>query len=252
MKARRLQEMGLYIAEHKSATMEELQNAFQISMNTVRRDLAELVAEGSVEKVYGGVRAKQTVSGYLPYEQRSLKPSVFKRAICAKAAELVHDGDIVFIDSGTTTIHLLEALKDRSITVITNNIEILMSALDYPSIRLIMLPGELQRSTHSLTGSDSAAFLSNFNTNIAFMAATGISEGGVTNSIPLEYEIKKAAIAHTGKAVLMVTGNKFGITSLLTYARVQDFDRIITDTRISSEWITKMSQHHVPLTIAET
>ena len=252
MKARRLQQMALYIAEHKSATMEELQTTFDISMNTVRRDLAELVADGSVEKVYGGVRAKQSVSGFLPYDQRSLKPSHAKRAICSKAAELVHDGDIIFIDSGTTTIHLVEALKDRSITIITNNIEVMMAAVDYPSIRLIMLPGELQRSTHSLTGADSAAFLSNFNTNIAFMAATGISDGGVTNSIPLEYEIKKAAIAHTGRAVLMVTGNKFGVTSLLTYARPTDFDRIITDTRISSEWITKMGRLGVTLNIVET
>ena len=92
MKARRLQQMALYIAEHKSATMEELQTTFDISMNTVRRDLAELVADGSVEKVYGGVRAKQSVSGFLPYDQRSLKPSHAKRAICSKAAELVHDG----------------------------------------------------------------------------------------------------------------------------------------------------------------
>ena len=66
MKARRLQQMALYIAEHKSATMEELQTTFDISMNTVRRDLAELVADGSVEKVYGGVRAKQSVSGSAP------------------------------------------------------------------------------------------------------------------------------------------------------------------------------------------
>ena len=128
----------------------------------------------------------------------------------------------------------------------------MMAAVDYPSIRLIMLPGELQRSTHSLTGSDSAAFLSNFNTNIAFMAATGITDSGVTNSIPLEYEIKKAAISHTGRAVLMVTGNKFGVTSLLTYARPTDFDRVITDTRIPSEWITKMGRLGITLNIAET
>ena len=178
MKARRLQQMALYIAEHKSATMEELQTTFDISMNTVRRDLAELVADGSVEKVYGGVRAKQSVSGFLPYDQRSLKPSHAKRASCSKAAELVHDGDIIFIDSGTTTIHLVEALKDRSITIITNNIEVMMAAVDYPSIRLIMLPGELQRSTHSLTGSDSAAFL------IAFRVASRILISSFKNTMP--------------------------------------------------------------------
>ena len=80
----------------------------------------------------------------------------------------------------------------------------------------------------------------------------GITDSGVTNSIPLEYEIKKAAISHTGRAVLMVTGNKFGVTSLLTYARPTDFDRVITDTRIPSEWITKMGRLGITLNIAET
>ena len=249
MKARRIREMELYIAEHGSATMQELQEAFGISINTLRRDLAELVQTGSIEKVYGGVRTRQSVSGYLPYDQRSLKPSQSKQAICERAAELVHDGDIIFVDSGTTTVHLMDALKDRTITVITNNIEIMVAALDLPNIRLILLPGELQRSTHSLTGEASAEFLSRFNTNIAFMAATGVSMGGVTNSIPLEYEIKKAAVAHSDKAVLMVTGNKFGVTSLLTYAKLSSFDCILTDERIPEEWKAKLTEQGVHLEI---
>ena len=244
MKTRRLEEMEKLIQERGSATMEELRDAFQVSINTVRRDVAELVEAGCAEKVYGGVRAVQR-TGLVPYEERSLVPSSVKKALCEAAASLVRDGDIVFIDSGTTTVHLMAWLQDMRITIITNNIEVIWLALEHPNIRLIVLPGELRRSTHSIAGEDSADFLSRFNTTIAFMAATGVSRGGVTNSSEVEYAIKKAAVEHTESAVLMVTGDKFGITSLLTYAGLSSFDRIVTDSRIPDEWMERLKEEGV-------
>ena len=241
MKTQRQQQITLYLSEHGSATMEELCEHFDVSMNTIRRDVADIVHEGHAEKVYGGVKSVRKVEGFLPYEQRSLIPSHAKEAICARAASLVKDGDIIFIDSGTTTFHLIDILRERNITVITNNIEVIVRALEVPNIRLIILPGEFHRKSHSITGDASADFLSRFNTNLAFMAATGVAHGGVTNSIPLEYQIKQAAVAHTEKAVLMVTGNKFGITSLLTYAQLADFSRIITDQRIPQDWRNQLN-----------
>ena len=248
MKTRRLEEMHKLIIERGSVTMEELRDAFQVSINTVRRDVSELVAAGAAEKVYGGVRAAQR-AGLVPYDERSSVTSASKKAICARAAEMVRDGDIVFIDSGTTTVHLMEALRERSITVITNNIEVIWQALERPNIRLIVLPGELNRKTHSITGEASADSLSEFNTNLAFMAATGVSTGGVTNSSPLEYAVKKTAVQHTERAVLMVTGEKFGVTSLLTYAKLNAFSEVITDSRIPDEWADRLSELGVKLQI---
>ena len=250
MKARRLEEMESMIARSGSISMEELRDAFGVSMNTVRRDVADLVDRGRVKKVYGGVQSVQHAA-LIPYEERSSRASDVKRRICARAAGLVKDGDIVFIDSGTTTVHLMDLLKDRTITVITNNIEVMLRALDHPNIRLIVLPGELRRDTHSITGDASADFLSRFNTNIAFMAATGVSAGGVTNSSPLEYAIKEVAVAHTEKAVLLVTGPKFGITSLLTYAKLTDFDSVYTDRRVPGEWLERLNALGVHAVVEE-
>ncbi len=169
MKSKRLTEMEAYILRHGSATMDELRDAFDVSMNTVRRDVAELLKTGSIEKVYGGVRAanQNVIQAAYP------KSGGAKRAICFEAARLVKDGDIVFIDSGTTTVQMIEAIKDLRVTVITNNIQVMTKALEYENIRVIMLPGEVHRNTLSITGEDSAEYLSHMNTNIAFMAATG-------------------------------------------------------------------------------
>ncbi len=251
LKSRRLLEMENYILSHISVTMEELCGAFQVSMNTVRRDVAELVRSGHVQKVYGGVQAVAQKHGLVPRAERSGRPSGVKRAICLQAAKMVRDGDIVFIDSGTTTVHLMEALKDRNITVISNNIGIIVQALEYDNIRLIVAPGEVQRKTHSITGEETADFLSTMNINIAFMTAIGASFTGVTNSSPLEYEIKKAVVSHTEKPVLLVAGSKFGITSLFTYADLSQFRTVVTDGSIPAEYRERLAEMGVDVQIAE-
>ena len=243
MKTKRLKEMEELILRQGSVSMEELREHFGVSMNTVRRDAASLVRKGQVEKVYGGLRAVSTPSLLVPYEERLARPDSAKRAICAAAAEMVHEGDIIFIDSGTTTVHLMNMLKDRRITVITNNIDVMMLALEHANIRLIVVPGELRRDTHSITGEASASFLSQFNTHMAFMAATGVSSNGdVTNSSPLEHAIKREAVAHTERAVLMVTSGKFDVTSLLTYANLNNFQQVITDSQITPAWREKLAE----------
>ncbi|MBQ7656618.1 MAG: DeoR/GlpR transcriptional regulator, partial [Clostridia bacterium] len=220
-------------------------DAFDVSMNTVRRDVAELLRAGNIQKVYGGVRsaAQNVVQAAYP------KPGGAKQAICFEAARLVRDGDILFIDAGTTTVQIIEAIKDMRVTVITNNIQVMNKALEYENIRVIMLPGEAHRNTLSITGEDSAEYLSHMNTNIAFMAATGASMTGVANSSPLEYAIKKAAVAHTERAVLLVAGSKFGITSLLVYASLDKFQTVVTDSRIPPEYRQRLKDLHIDLRI---
>ena len=251
MKSRRLAEMESYILSNGSVTMEELRDHFGISMNTVRRDIAEIVRPGYIVKVYGGVKAETKVPALVPYSVRSTSPSTVKQKICQAAGEMVKDGDIIFIDSGTTTVHIMDAIQDKNITVITNNIEVMIQALEHENIRIIVVPGEIHRKTHSITGEDSAAFLSHLNTDIAFMAATGASLSGVTNSSPLEYSIKRAAVAYTKRAVLLVTGGKFGITSLLTYASLSQFHSVITDSSIAPEYREKLDELNVNLVVVD-
>ncbi|MBQ6257608.1 MAG: DeoR/GlpR transcriptional regulator, partial [Clostridia bacterium] len=220
--------------------------------NTARRDIAELVQGGRVEKVYGGVKAKELMSPLVPYDVRSNGPSRAKEVIGRAAGNMVKDGDIIFIDSGTTTPFVLESVKNKRITVITNNIEVILRALEYENIRLIVLPGEVHRKTHSITGEDSAAYLSHLNTNYAFMAATGATLTNVTNSSPLEYSIKQAAVAHTEKAVLLVTGTKFGVTSLLSYASLDQFHTVVTDSTIPQEYRERLESLRVNLNIVDS
>jgi len=236
MKADRMLEMERYILDKGAATMEELRARFDVSMNTVRRDVASLLARGTVEKVYGGVCSHKNEHSLTPYEVRRRGSEDAKASIGKRAAELVSDGDIIFIDSGTTTLHMIDHLSTKQeLTIITHNLEAINRALPYENITIIALPGQVRRKTRSFTGDDAVRYLRRFNVRIAFMAATGLSSHGVTNSSPLEYEIKKCALESAEQTVLLISRSKFGVTGLMTYAQPEDFDVLVTDSEPSPE-----------------
>ncbi len=252
MKTDRIQEMERYIIQHGAATMEELRTTFDISMNTVRRDVAELLERGTVTKVYGGVRARPTEQALTPYEVRRRGSEGAKAAIGRAAAELVHDGDIIFIDSGTTTLQMIDHLADkRELTIITNNIEAIVRALPHENITIIALPGQVRRKTHSLTGDDAVRYLRRFNVRTAFIAATGVSSHGVTNSSTMEIQIKKCAVAGAEKTVLLIAEAKFGVTGLMTFAQLSDFDALVTDAQPDAGVRRQLEESGVELIVAE-
>lgn len=217
--------------------MQALMEEFAVSMNTVRRDVIELIQRGAVEKVYGGVCARKVQPALTPYEIRRKSNEEAKRKIGRLAAALVHDGDIIFIDSGTTTLHMIDCLRDRKdLTIITYNLEAITKTLHYENMTVLVLPGQLRRKTNSLTGPAAVQELQRYNIRTSFMAATGLSMHGATNSSPMEYEIKQCAIRSSEKSVLLLSSEKFGVTGLMTYAPVSAFSCIVTDRLPSEEY----------------
>lgn len=252
MKTNRIQEMAQYIAAHGTATMEELKEHFQVSMNTVRRDVATLIQTGAAEKVYGGVCARRPDQPLTPYDVRRISKEEEKLAIGRQAAALVRDKDIIFMDSGTTTLQMIDYIKDRrELTVVTNSLGVIMAALPYDNINVIALPGQLRRRTNSFTGDETVRSLRRYNIRIAFMAATGVSTHGVTNSSPMEYEIKKCAMECSEKKVLLVAAEKFGVTGLMTFAPLDAFDTVITDQIPPQPYTQRLEEGHVELIVAE-
>ena len=252
MKINRLQDMERYVARQGTASMEELADRYGVSMNTIRRDVAELVRRGLAEKVYGGVSAHHTEQNLTPYEIRKLSAESAKRAIAQKAAELVHDGDVIFLDSGTTTLHLVDQLSHlRSLTIVTNNLEAIFRALPYEQITLIALPGLVRRKTNSMTGFDAVESLKHYNIRLAFMAATGLSLHGATNSSDKEYEIKKTAVQISEQVALLVNKEKFGVTGLTTFANLTDFDYIVSDGSPDAELESRLLDAGARLLVAE-
>ncbi len=251
MKNIRLEQMERYIIQKDSVSMEDLQAHFDTSMNTVRRDVALLMKKGTIEKVYGGVCARKAEQ-LTPFDARTIKHPEAKTLIGRRAAELVEDGDTIFLDSGTTTLHVVQNLaKKQNITIITYNLHAIMAAVPYPNLTIISLPGQLHRKTSSFTGLETARFLKAYNIKTAFMAATGLSlSGGVTNASPLEYELKITAMERSAKSYLLLDSHKFGQTALMTYAQLSGFAGVITEAEPAQEYVASLEEAGTQLILA--
>ncbi len=251
MRNTRLEQMERYIIQKESVTMEELQSHFDTSMNTVRRDVALLMKKGIAEKVYGGVCARKAEQ-LTPFDVRTIKHQEAKMRIGYKAAQLVEDGDTIFLDSGTTTLHVVQNLAQRqNITIITYSLHAIMAAMPYQGLTIISLPGQLHRKTSSFTGLETVRFLKAYNIKTAFMAATGLSlSGGITNSSPLEYELKITAMERSAKSYLLLDSHKFGETALMTYAQLNSFAGVITEAAPNEEYAGALENAGTKLILA--
>jgi len=229
VRTKRIGNIEKYIYINKTVTLDQLCEEFKVSKNTIRRDIDELASKGLVKKIYGGVTIPDTQS-MKPFEERSISNLGLKQYIAKKAASLVNDGEIIFIDSGTTTFPMVEFIQKKNITILTNNIEVIIKCIPHNNINVISLSGILDRKALSFTGSTAVDVLQQYNISKAFLAATGISsKNGATNSSPAETAIKKTAIERSVKKYLLVDHTKFEVSSLVTYAQFDKLDAIITD-----------------------
>lgn len=236
MKAKRINQMELFIHHSGHVTIDELCDRFQVSKNTIRRDLNRLVEKGGVSKVYGGVSSLKKASP--SFESRITEQDELKRKIAQKAVSLIHDNDTVFIDSGTTTRHLVDFLDNRkNLTIITNNLDVLNQSIDQDNWRILLLGNTYSPKTRSFINVENWAFFDRLNINVAFISAVGLSiEHGATNSENQESEIKRRMVKKSAKNFLLIDSTKFDKTSLLTFGNIQNFDSLVTDSGIPIQY----------------
>ena len=124
----RLDQMEEYIRKHDFVPLDDLCVAFQRSKITIRRDLSMLEEKGVIEKVYGGARPRHRDIGrpVASFTERNICLTDQKQYIGKLAAQHVNDGDTLYIDSGTTTLTMLPYLAERSVTILSNNLYVIM------------------------------------------------------------------------------------------------------------------------------
>lgn len=245
IKEKRLQLIREYVLERQSVSLDELVEAFNVSKNTIRRDAQELVESEEFEKVYGGIKAKES-RALEPFQMRKVRNHAEKTAIGMRAADFVEDGDVIFIDSGTTTIEMADALKHKSVTVLTNNIEFVMRVLPYDSVTVMVIGGILDRKINSLGRPQNIDLLKMYNVTKAFMASTGLSlSNGVTNASPLETELKQLIVSRSRSVFLLADHDKIGKYGLTTYCDLTDIDCLITDKPLPQEYEEYAQMHAI-------
>ena len=240
MKYDRILAMEEYIHQKQTISNKELCDKYEISMQTLRRDINTLCRKGSVRKIYGGVvyNESRTASSVASMDQRHDEHAYEKDAIGKDAASLVEENDVIFIDSGTTAACMIPYLNENlHITVITHSLFVINALFAKKNIKAILLGGELNYNTQSFM-SDPAEIPYRYNK--AFIATVGINEQGCTNTNIQEGRIKRHAMAHSDQKILLADRSKFLVCGYNTFAYPQGFDVIISDAD-APEWLQKSS-----------
>ena len=217
----------------------ELADMLNVSAMTIRSDLRELEKEGECELIWGGATSKTPASDREDVlQRRSELNRAAKQRIGKKAAELIQNGQTVFVDAGTTTVELIHHLpKDLDyLRIITPALNIAVAATYYPYIELVMPGGILRNLTRSLVGTQATRSLELFNADAAFLGTGGFSvENGVTTGNILEVEVKRAMVIRAKRVILTADSSKYGRTHSLNVAPIHDFDVIVSDSQLSDE-----------------
>ncbi len=238
MRQERLEKIEEYVSSNGFVTMEQIRDEFQIAMPTVRKDISELASQGLIEKVYGGAKAITKTGGHLhKFKNRESLHVVEKNTIAAKAAGLIDDGDVIYIDSGTTVASIFNYIGDKHVTVITSNLAAINSIAGTENVDLYIIGGKFNKDTMSVDNASACELIGGYNIDKAFMAATGYSiEGGIAQDSPTECEIKRFALERATESYLLIDSSKIGRKALIRYAEPDSIRTIVTDGAYDKEY----------------
>ncbi len=207
-----------------------------VSAITVHRDLEQLAREGLVERVHGGARSIRGL-GTLPliataWTQRVEQASMAKTAIADYAATLVVAGSTIFLDASSTSLALARRLMEdppNELTLVTNSPAISYEVIAEP-MHVVVCPGELDQHMRMVAGRWTVEFMNELNFDTAFVSAAGVTlDAGLTTSRRPLADVVNAARAAAGRTVGLIDASKFGRASLVSIARAQELDVIVTD-----------------------
>lgn len=215
----------LELLENKDFMMvDEISELMKVSKPTVRRDLQDLEAKGIIRRFRGGACLADKV---LVEESVSISKMMgvnldSKKKIAKEAARLIEDGDIIFMDSGSTTCAMVPFIEAKDIHVVTNNMQI-AAALVERKICTYILGGEIQLESKSILEDDVISRLEILNLNKAFIGARGVEQmSGYSTTSQIDCNIKSMAMRRAEKSYVLADKSKLGKRKFFTYAQLEE------------------------------
>lgn len=226
---RRHDEIIKRLALHGSVGITELAQFFDVSRETIRRDLKQLAERGQLDLIHGG--ATRCEAHEPPLALRSEKNADGKRAIGLAAAHLIQDDMVVFLDSGTTTLAIAQALEPKqNLTICTSSLLIALQLCRKPGIRVHILGGEIDPAEEAVTGIDAFEMISRLRFDLAFIGGGGLSpEAEITDFTRSGAEQRSRMIKAATHSYFVLDSSKFGRLTPMRIANFEQASGIIVD-----------------------
>lgn len=241
--AERQKKMIEFIEANTSAQIHELAQRFHVSEATVRRDLDDLDKQGALRRTHGGaIKVDRSTSYEHMYSEKITLMTEEKQRLAERAAQMVHHGDTVMIDSGTTTFFIAQALaRHENLTLITNDLYIAYQTPIHPSSTLIVTGGMRRQGRQELVGTVPENFIRDTHVDIAFVGVDGIDlTGGATNANFAEVGVKRLMIQSGMRSVIVADHTKFGRVALARICNLDEADLILTDSGLDEDMLNRI------------
>lgn len=250
----RLRQMAQFIRLRGFASIDDLASHFGVSEMTVRRDLAVLRSDSQTVRARGGAFSPDAAAGFEPpFVAREVEHMAAKKAIGRVAAGLVHSGQTIALDVGTTTLEIARALSGfQHLTVLTYNVPAVM-ALAMTTATVYVPGGCLRPRELSFVGALAMAGLDRFHPDIFFLSAAGVDlTNGITDYSMEEIAVKCALIARSRRVVLVVDSSKFDRTAALSVCTIEAVHQVVTEHAPPPDYAALWAERNVDILIADT
>lgn len=246
----RQQHILQFIRNNKVVKLVTLTKEFNVSMETIRRDIQQLVQEKKIEKFYGGVKYIEPVEGLM--DNRLTQQLTEKIAIAKACASLVNNGDCIFIDSGSTTYQMTPFLLGKEkLTVVTNSLPVAFDLIG-SNIEVMIIGGRVRHSEKSVTSNDFLFHFDHLNINKAFICASGVTlEKGISD-FSLEEAMTRKQLINISQTVYVATDStKFNKDVAIQVCPLEEVDMILTDNGLPKETLHQFTEAGIQLKIVD-
>lgn len=236
------------LKEYRSMDVETIAEKLSVSPTTIRRDLQMFEKQHLINRYHGGA---QLLEGTLKEEDPSLEPPTprnisQKHAIAKYAATLIEDGDTIFMNSSSTTLLMLDYIKGKRVTIVTNN----GNAVDHPrdvQVDLILTGGEVYSRKQSMVGEFALHTLSKITANKAFIGVGGISvNGGITTSVLPETAVNETMMRRSSDhCYVLAARDKIGKEHNFLSGTIDKVNTLITCSGADANEINNLRSHGV-------
>lgn len=223
----------------KRVVVSELSQLYEVSEETIRRDLDKLEKEGFAIKSYGGAVINEDFGIDLPFNIRKNQNVTGKQKMAEIVASLVNDGEHIFLDASTTAVFVAKALKEKErLTVVTNSVEIILELSDVSGWNIVSTGGEMKEGYLAFLGSRTEeAIRSYYADKVIFSCKALEMRRGIMESQEAFGCTKRCMLDSGREKILVVDSTKFDQTAFSIAGNMRDVDVVVTDVKPSEKWL---------------
>ncbi|WP_299348928.1 DeoR/GlpR family DNA-binding transcription regulator [uncultured Maritalea sp.] len=249
----RLEKIIKMLNQNGQVDVISLADSFDVTEQTVRRDLATLCQRGLATRMHGGARRLASTAS-LSYEARRMNNIAAKSAIGRKAAELIPNASSLILNIGTTTEQVASALTGhKNLSIITNNINIVSIMQGAELSALIQVGGMVRQTDGAVVGEEAVEFISRYKADYAVIGASSIDDdGSILDFDSREVAVARAILKNARTRILVADQSKFEINAPVRIASIDELDFVVMDSKPSSAFAKAAADAGTQILVAGT